>query len=65
MVEKNLLPSDPPILLAGLIAARQCGDKPLAKYFAGELWQRYGIEIHFVNKLNQRKGRGNRTEERT
>jgi hypothetical protein len=45
---ETLSPTDAPILLAGLIAARRCGDKPLASYFARELRERFGIAIRFA-----------------
>jgi hypothetical protein len=51
--EATLSPTDAPVLLAGLIAARRCGDKPLAKYFASELRERYGIVIRFASELPQ------------
>jgi hypothetical protein len=47
MADKVLLPADPPILLAGLIAARRSGDMALARYFARQLRER-GIEIRFA-----------------
>jgi hypothetical protein len=45
-MEKTLSPTDPPILLAGLLAARKSGDKLLAEVFTRELRER-GIEIRF------------------
>jgi hypothetical protein len=53
MSEPTLLPTDAPVLLAGLIAARRCGDKPLARYFAGELRDRHGILVRFAAELWQ------------
>jgi hypothetical protein len=49
MSQKTLLPSDPPVLLAGLIAARRSGDVPLARYFARQL-REHGIVIRFAAK---------------
>lgn len=46
--EPKLSPTDPPILLAGLIAARRCGDKMLADVFLRELQER-GIEVKFLS----------------
>jgi hypothetical protein len=53
MSETTLLPTDAPFLLAGLIAARRCGDKRLACYFAGELRERHGIMVRFAAELSR------------
>lgn len=45
--EPKLSASDPPILLAGLIAARKVGDKLLIEVFQQSL-ERHGIEIKFI-----------------
>jgi hypothetical protein len=46
MRQKTLSPTDPPILLAGLIAARRAGDRLLARVFDRELRER-GIDVTF------------------
>jgi hypothetical protein len=46
---KTLTPADPPILLAGLIAARRTGDKLLAEVFMREL-ERLGILVRFRDR---------------
>jgi hypothetical protein len=43
-----LRPTDPPILLAGLIAARRAGDKLLAAVLRRELESRCGITVRFL-----------------
>ena len=48
MAKKTLSPTDPPILLAGLIAARKTGDRLLADVFRRELEQR-GITVRFAD----------------
>jgi hypothetical protein len=45
----RLGPTDPPILLAGLIAARRAGDKLLEDVLRRELMRR-GIDIRFFSK---------------
>jgi hypothetical protein len=45
---KTLRPTDPPILLAGLIAARRSGDRLLATVLRRELATRFGIAVHFL-----------------
>jgi hypothetical protein len=50
---ERLHPTDPPILLAGLIAARQSGDRLLAKVMTRELAQR-GITVRFLTGNEQK-----------
>jgi hypothetical protein len=47
---ERLAPGDPPILLAGLIAARSSGDKLLATVLKRELETRHGIMIRFLTE---------------
>jgi hypothetical protein len=62
MSDKTLSPTDPPILLAGLIAARRSGDATLARYFARQLRDRFGIVIRFI-EMTQGEHRGSRADE--
>jgi hypothetical protein len=54
---ERLGPSDPPILLAGLIAARRSGDKLLATVLKRELETQHGITIRFLSELPNKGGR--------
>jgi len=62
MHAKSLSPNDPPILLAGLIAARRAGDAALARFFARQLRDQ-GITIRFVGEAKQGSRRGTRPDE--
>jgi hypothetical protein len=46
---ETLKPTDAPILVAGLIAARRSGDKMLATVLQRELEARFGICIRFLS----------------
>jgi hypothetical protein len=56
-----LSPTDPPILLAGLIAARRSGDRLLAKIMERELEQ-CGIAVRFVHATPRQKGEAEHAE---
>jgi hypothetical protein len=52
MSTDRLLPTDPPVLVAGLIAAVRSGDNSLAGYYRRELRAR-GITIRLCRDLAQ------------
>jgi hypothetical protein len=46
--DPDLRPTDPPALVAILIAARKTGDKTLAHVARRELAERHGIKVSFA-----------------
>jgi hypothetical protein len=54
---EQLGPNDPPILLAGLIAARRSGDKLLATVLKRELEAQHGITVRFLAEHSSKGAR--------
>lgn len=44
----RLTPSDPTILLAGMIAAKKSGDLFLAEIYRRELEEKHGVKVRFA-----------------
>jgi hypothetical protein len=58
---ERLIATDPPILLAGLIAARRSGDQLLAKVMERELEQ-CGISVRFLANARREKREADNAE---
>jgi hypothetical protein len=54
--QDKLGPTDPPILLAGLIAARRTGDTLLATVLQRQL-KSCGIDVRFLSRLKRQEAR--------